>query len=52
MGKSLDVIANLKSDSAVDVDLVGEIIFIDKLLGNVGQLNADVFRPVKGGGWR
>ena len=47
--ESVNAITNFKVDPAVDVDVVQEILFVDELLGDVGQHYADVFWPVEWG---
>ena len=49
MKESINTIANFEVDPTVDVDVVDEVVFVNELLGDAGQLDVDVLWSVKWG---
>ena len=47
MRESVNAIVNFEVDSAVDVDVVKESVFVDEFLGGVGQHDADILWSVE-----
>ena len=49
MWQDVNAVANLKVNPTIGINKVLQFVFIDKVLGYVGELDAYIFRAVKGG---
>ena len=43
--EAINAITNFKVEPSVDVDVVHELIIVDKVLGGIAQFDAEVLKP-------